>query len=56
MNCPYLEYVDTGWFSWRYMCKVTGQEVGDENHTTKVDYTCKNDCFNCPIYKRERGL
>jgi hypothetical protein len=53
MYCPYLECVDTGWFTGRYECKVTGQEVGDLNHTTKVDYTCKKDCFNCPVYKRE---
>ncbi len=56
MNCPYLEYLDTGWFTWRYECKVTGQEVGNDHNTTKVDYTCKNDCSNCVIYKRERGL
>ncbi len=56
MNCPFLEYQDTGWFSWRYICKETGQQVGDENHTTKVDYTCKKDYENCPIYRRARGL
>ena len=56
MNCPYLQYEDTGWFSWRYRCEVTYQQVGDENHTTRVDYTCKGDWQECPIYKQERGL
>lgn len=56
-RCPKLENKDTGWFSWQWICGVTGEIVGDENNKTKVeslcdpkDYTCKYD--NCPIYRR----
>ena len=54
MDCPFLRYEDTGWFTWRYWCTVTGQQVGDENHTTRVDCTCKKGYENCPIYRREK--
>ena len=56
MECPFLKYEDTGLFSWRYWCTVTGQQVGDEYNKTKVEYTCKKDCYSCPIYKQKKGL
>ncbi len=53
-DCPELKYEDTGWFSYRYYCKVTGAEIGNENKREKVDNLCKKDydCYKtCPLYK-----
>ena len=53
MDCPYLKYEDTGWFSWRHYCKLTGMKIGDENDKAFVEKTCKNSHFyDCPIYKK----
>lgn len=52
MSCPYLKYEDTGWFSWKYICTVTGLEVGNEHNKAKVDNCCNCSAFfSCPIYK-----
>ena len=29
-RCPELEATDTGWFSYKYTCKVTENKIGDE--------------------------
>lgn len=54
-KCPKLEYKDTGWFSWQYICSVTGKIVGDENNKTKVNHLCNSDSGceydNCPVYR-----
>lgn len=57
-RCPKLEYEDTGWFSWRDYCKVTGEEVGNEHRKEKVENLCNNencDAYkDCPVYKASR--
>lgn len=52
MKCPYLKYVDTGWFSWKHICTLTGNEVGNEHSKVMVENRCGcNKFFACPIYK-----
>lgn len=56
MDCPFLKYEDTGWFSWKHTCTAIGQKVGDQDNKLKVENTCKNNQFyNCPYYKKLRG-
>ena len=54
-KCPELEYEDTGWFSWRDICGVTGAIVGSEHDKVKVEHLCdaeSGDCYkDCPIYR-----
>ncbi len=51
-RCPYLEYKDTGWFSYDHFCKLTGAKVGDENNKVKVEHLCDtSDYDTCPVYK-----
>lgn len=53
MRCPYLNYVDGGWGSGDYFCKLTGLLVGTLHDHVKVDHCCDcNAFFDCPIYKR----
>ena len=57
--CPEVEYKDTGWFSWRNICRVTGEEVGNEHRQEFVDKVCRNkecDAYkDCPYYKAKHG-
>lgn len=56
MDCPFLKYEDTGWFSYKFYCKACGRKIGDENDKTQVENTCRNsEFYDCPIYKREKG-
>ena len=58
-RCPELDTENTGWFSWKNTCRLTGATVGDEHDRTKVDYLCApKDCScqyeNCPVYRSKR--
>ena len=56
MRCPYLNYVDGGWGSGDYYCKLTGLLVGTLHDHVKVDHCCDcNAFFDCPIYKRRQN-
>ena len=53
MKCPYCQYHDTGWFSWKHTCDITGLEIPQ----VKVDAVCGNSTFfECPLYKQYKGL
>lgn len=55
MDCPFLQYKDGAWLDYEFYCKACGRKVGDQDHKTQTEYTCKNSHFyDCPIYKRER--
>ena len=57
MNCPYLIYKDGSFLSYEYFCSVTGQKIGTEYDRVKVESTCKdNKFFDCPLYKKKKGL
>lgn len=55
MDCPFLKYEDTGWFSYKHTCTATGAKIGDENNKVKVENLCKKDFYSCPIYKAKKG-
>lgn len=53
-RCYYLDYESTGFFSGVYRCKLCGKTFHPDDSSSderQVEYTCKEDCEHCDIYK-----
>lgn len=53
-RCYYLDYESTGLFSGVYRCKLCGKTFRPDDSSSderQVEYTCKEDCEHCDIYK-----
>ena len=52
-QCPYLDSVSTGWFSYDYICRKLDIKIGDDKNDAKVEALCKCDnYYHCPVYNR----